>query len=77
MQRPCEGHWSVAKRVMKYLKAIQDFGLMYCKVDDFNLIRYFDSDFDRDKKNGVSTLGYLMSLRSTTVSCRSTNNQFH
>jgi hypothetical protein len=49
MQKHCEGHWSTTKRVMKYLKGTQDFGLKYSKVDDFNLIRYYDSDFDVDK----------------------------
>jgi hypothetical protein len=71
MQKPCEGHWSATKRVLKYLKGTQDFGLKYSKVDDFNLIRYSDSDFDVDKENGVSTLGYLMSHGSTIVSWRS------
>jgi hypothetical protein len=27
MQKPCEGHWSATKRVLKYLKGTQDFGL--------------------------------------------------
>jgi hypothetical protein len=40
-------------------------------VDDFNLIRYSDSYFDGDEENGVSTLGYLISIESTTVSWRS------
>jgi hypothetical protein len=62
---------SVAKRVLKYLKGTQDFGLKYSKVDDFNLIGYFNSDFVGDKENGVSTSGYLMSLGSTVVSWRS------
>jgi hypothetical protein len=38
MQKPCEGHWFVAKRVLKYLKENQDFGIKYSKVDDFNLM---------------------------------------
>jgi hypothetical protein len=71
MQKPCERHWSAAKRVLKYLKGTQDFGVRYSKVDDFNLIRYPDSEFVRDKVNGVSTSGYLMILGSTTVSWRS------
>jgi hypothetical protein len=71
MEKPCEGHWSTAKRVLKYLKGTQDFGLKYSKVDDVSLIGYFDSDFDGDKENGVSTLGFLMSLGSTIVRWRS------
>jgi hypothetical protein len=38
MQKPCEGHCSATKRVLKYLKGTQYFGLNYSKVDDFNLI---------------------------------------
>jgi hypothetical protein len=49
MQKPCEGHWSAAKRVLKYLKGTQDFGLKYSNVDDFNLIGYSNSKFDGDK----------------------------
>ena len=29
MQKPCEGHWSVAKRVLMYLNGTQDFGIKY------------------------------------------------
>ena len=50
------------------MKGNPDFGLKYFKVKDFTLIGYFDSDFVGDKDNGVSTLGYLMSLGSTNIS---------
>lgn len=68
MQEPCKGHWSTAKIVLKYLKGTQDFGIKYSQVDDFSLIGYFDSDFDGNKENGLSTLGYVMSLGSGYVS---------
>jgi hypothetical protein len=55
MQKPCEGHWCVAKTILKYLKGTQDFGLKYSKVDDFKLVGHIDSYFDGDKENGVST----------------------
>eukprot|EP00253_Pinus_taeda_P014815 PITA_14815 len=29
MQKPCEGQWSAAKRVLRYLKGTQDFGIKY------------------------------------------------
>eukprot|EP00253_Pinus_taeda_P002719 PITA_02719 len=32
MQKPCEGHWSVAKRVLRYLKGTQDLGIKYTQV---------------------------------------------
>eukprot|EP00253_Pinus_taeda_P026761 PITA_26761 len=68
MKKPCEGHWSAAKRVLRYLKGTQDFGIKYPQVDDFSLIGYSDSDFDGDKETGVSTSGYAMSLGSGVVS---------
>eukprot|EP00253_Pinus_taeda_P018261 PITA_18261 len=68
IQKPCEGHWSTAKRVLRYLKGTQDFGIKYTQVDDFSLIGYFDSDFDGDKETGVSTSGYVMGLGSGAIS---------
>lgn len=71
MQKHCEGHWSAAKGVLRYLKGTQDFGIKYTQVDDFSLIGYSDSDFNGDKETGVSTSGYAMSLGSGAVSWRS------
>eukprot|EP00253_Pinus_taeda_P004942 PITA_04942 len=71
MQKPCEGHWSVVKRFLRYLKGTRDFGIKYTQVDEFSLIGYSDSDFDGDKETEASTLGYAMSLGSGFVSWRS------
>ena len=71
MQKPCEDHWSAAKRVLKYLKGTQDFGLKYTQVDDFIFIGYSDSNFYGDKETGVSISGYAMSLGSKSISWRS------
>ena len=71
MEKSCKGHWSTAKRVLRYLKGTQDVGLKYSKVDEFKLIGYSNSDFDGDKETKVSTFGYTMSLGSAAVSWRS------
>jgi hypothetical protein len=71
MHQPCEGHWTTTKRVLKYLKGTQSYGIKYSKVSDFHLIGYSDSDFDGDKEHGVSTSGYLMNLGSATITWRS------
>jgi hypothetical protein len=60
-----------AKRVLKYFKGTQDFGFRCSEVDEFNLIRYSNSDFVGHKENGVSTSCYLMSLGLAVVSWRS------
>eukprot|EP00253_Pinus_taeda_P005522 PITA_05522 len=56
------------KKVLRYLKGTQDFGIKYTQVDDFSLIGYSDSEFDGDKEIGLSTSGYAMSLGSGAVS---------
>jgi hypothetical protein len=71
MQNPCEVDWSIAKRVLKFLKGTQDFGLGYSKVDEFNLIVYYGSKFVGYKETRLSTSGYLMILGSTVFSWRS------
>lgn len=71
MHQPCEGQWVATKRVLKYFKGTQLYGIKYSKVSDFQLTRYLDSDFDGDKEHGVSTYGYLINLKSTTITCRS------
>eukprot|EP00253_Pinus_taeda_P004405 PITA_04405 len=71
MQKPCEGHWFVAKRFLNYLKGTQDFGLKFTQVGGFSLIGYSDANFDGDKETGVCTSGYAMSLGSGAISWRS------
>ena len=71
MHKPGEGHWFTTKRVLRYLKWTQDFGLKYNKVEDFKLIGYTNLGFDGNKETGVSTYGYTMSLGSTVNSWRS------
>ena len=71
MHHPCEGHWVAEKRVLKYLKGTQTYGIKYSKFLGFHLVGYLDSYFHGDKENGVSTFGYSMNLGSPSISWRS------
>ena len=44
LAKPCETHWKAAKQVLKYLKGMVDYGLLYTDVSDVHLAGY--SDFD-------------------------------
>eukprot|EP00253_Pinus_taeda_P004431 PITA_04431 len=43
MQKPCEGHWYTAKRVLSYLKGTQDFGISYKTVVGLSMARFSGS----------------------------------
>ncbi|XP_059067424.1 secreted RxLR effector protein 161-like [Cryptomeria japonica] len=77
MHKPCEEHWTIAQRVLKYLQGTQSLIIKYSKVSDFHLTGYSDCDFDGDKEHGMSTFGYLMTLGSTTVTWRSKKQIVH
>eukprot|EP00253_Pinus_taeda_P015676 PITA_15676 len=77
MHKPCEGYWNTTKRVLKYLKGTRTYGIKYSKFAYFHLTSYSNYDFDGDKENGVSTSGYLNSLRLATISWRSCKQFVH
>eukprot|EP00253_Pinus_taeda_P008265 PITA_08265 len=72
---------SSIKKELKKVFDMTDLGLLHyylgIEVDKkpqhifISQKKYVDSDFDRDKENGVSTSGYLMNLGSTSISWRS------
>ncbi|XP_070014184.1 secreted RxLR effector protein 161-like [Nicotiana sylvestris] len=52
---PKESHLKAAKRILRYLKGMQDLVLYYPSGDSFNLIGYADADY----------IGYLVDRKST------------
>ncbi|XP_019265757.1 PREDICTED: uncharacterized protein LOC109243303 [Nicotiana attenuata] len=53
---PKESHLKVAKRILRYLKGMQDLVLFYPSRDNFDLIGYANVDY----------AGYLMDRKSTS-----------
>jgi hypothetical protein len=57
---PRESHLKATKRILIYLKHTQNVGLWYPKGANFELIRYFDSDY----------AGCKVEIRSTSDTCQ-------
>ncbi|UYV61822.1 hypothetical protein LAZ67_1006725 [Cordylochernes scorpioides] len=67
LDKPTQATWKAAKRIVRYLMATKDIGLIYT-VSSNNLISYSDSDWARDKINRKSTSGNIVLHGSNAVS---------
>ncbi|KAH9089385.1 hypothetical protein LEN26_019217, partial [Aphanomyces euteiches] len=66
-------HQQIAKRVLRYLKGTQDYGLLYSKSDkeDFTIDLYVDADYANDTSTRRSTSGFLLFLNGCLISWKS------
>ena len=64
MQAPSQNHFVGVKRILRYLKGTQDFGVWYDRQDVMRLMAYSDSDWAGCLDDIKSTSGYLFSLGS-------------
>ena len=56
MDKPSSEHLSAAKRILRYLKGTENFGLLYnIRNRDLKISGYSDSDFARDINDRKST----------------------
>ena len=65
MKTPKESHWLAAKRILRYIKGMLDFGLFYSYKEDATLYSYSDSGWAGDQDERKSTSGYVFYLGST------------
>ena len=69
MENPNQEHYSGVKRVLRYLKGTEKFGLFYRKGDfKGELIGYSDSDFAGDSNDRKSTSGHIFFFGGMAVS---------
>ena len=60
MENPTSDHHSAAKRILRYVKGILNFGLRYSKCQSKDpLIGYSDIDFAGAMEDRKSTSGYV------------------
>ena len=62
LAKPCETHWKAAKQVLRYLKGIVNFRLLYTDVSDVQFAGYSDSDWAENPYDRKSTFGYAFNI---------------
>ena len=48
MEPPKNTHWQARKRILRYIVETMNHGILYSSSDNFQLVRYTDSDFCRE-----------------------------
>ncbi|XP_057443858.1 secreted RxLR effector protein 161-like [Lotus japonicus] len=68
MSNPTKLHMQAAKRALRYLKGIVDYGLFYKHCTNIKLLGFTDSDYAGDVEDSKSTSGYVFMLSSAAIS---------
>ena len=68
MNELSKDHLTVVKRILKYIKGMKNYGIMYETEKDFKLTRYTDSDWAGSVDDRKSTSGYVFQLGNKVVS---------
>ena len=71
LQQPNQSHWTVAKRVLRYLKGTSNFGILFRGNDTSAPVGYCDADWAGDIEDRKSTSGYIFCITDGPVSWRS------
>ena len=66
--QPSTVHWSMVKRVLRYLCGNRKLGLLYQKTQDTSLYIFSDADFAGDLDTRKSTSGYTLLKNKGIVS---------
>ena len=66
--KPTIQHWKAVKRIFRYLKGTENFGIMYKDEGPSGFIGYSDADWGGDIDNRRSTSGYSFHLSGGVVS---------
>ena len=62
METPKDTYWSAGKRIMRYIVATRDCGIMYASTEKKDLIGYIHSDFIGILDDRKSTSGYVFHI---------------
>ncbi|XP_052107590.1 secreted RxLR effector protein 161-like [Arachis duranensis] len=67
-QKPSQKNYGTARRILRYLQDIKDYGIHHKSTEDPKLLGYTDSDEARSTDDMKSNYGYAITLRSGVFS---------
>lgn len=65
---PRNDHWEGVKRVLRYLSATKNYGLLYKRCNDCSIVCYTDADWAADHKTRRSISGMVSFLNTGPIS---------
>ena len=65
---PTKEHWMSVKRIFRYIKGTINYGLLYKKDGNCDLVGYADADWAGDVNDRKSTSGYVFQLNGAPIS---------
>ena len=68
MHRPTTGHWSLTKRLLRYLKGTVGHGLVINRESPISLHAFSDADWAGNQDDRTSTSAYVLFLGSNVIS---------
>ncbi|GJY10795.1 putative RNA-directed DNA polymerase [Tanacetum coccineum] len=70
-QNPGEGHWTVVKNILKYLRNTKDRFLVYGGEKELRVTGYYDASWQTDKDDSRSQSGWVFLLNGGAVTWKS------
>lgn len=68
MQSPTTEHWSIAKRLLRYLRGTTDYGVQFHKNSPLSLHAYSDADWGGNKEDWSSNTAFILYLGKNPIS---------
>ena len=71
LQSPCDNHWDVVIRILRYIKGTLGQGMLYEDRGHTQIIGYTDADWAGSPSDRRSTSGYCVFIRGNLISWKS------
>ncbi|RVW25919.1 Retrovirus-related Pol polyprotein from transposon RE2 [Vitis vinifera] len=71
LQSPCDSHWDVVIRILRYIKSTPDQGVLYDNRGHTQVVGYTDADWVGSPTDRRSTSGYCVFIGGNLISWKS------